>query len=130
MKIEELLRKVPIKVFNRGKEILEEGKILEMESKENTVKAYVQGSYLSKYLVRIRLEGEEVLDWTCTCPYDEDICKHVVGVLLKVAHEKNLKVQRRKRKTKNELAEEIVDKLSHEELKEFVKNFLHFDRDM
>ena len=130
MEIEELLKKVPIKIFNRGKEILEEKKISEIESKENTVKAYVQGTYSSEYLVKIRLRGKEVVNWSCTCPYDGDICKHVVAVLLKIARTENLKVERKKRKTRDELAEEIVDRLSPEELKEFVKNFLHFDRDL
>jgi len=130
MEIEELLKKVPVKIFNRGKEILEEKKISEIESKENTVKAYVQGTYSSEYLVKIRLRGKEVVNWSCTCPYDGDICKHVVAVLLKIARTENLKVERKKRKTRDELAEEIVDRLSPEELKEFVKNFLHFDRDL
>jgi len=130
MEIEDLLKKVPVKIFNRGKEILEEKKISEIERKEDTVRAYVQGTYSSEYLVKIRLRGKEVVNWSCTCPYDGDICKHVVAVLLKIARTENLKVERKKRKTRDELAEEIVDRLSPEELKEFVKNFLHFDRDL
>lgn len=130
MEIEELLKKVPKKIFDRGKKLLEEKRILEIEEDKSGIKARIQGSYYSEYTVRIKMKGKEVIDWSCTCPYDGDICKHVVAVLLEVARLRNVKVRRKKRKTKDELAEEMVDKLSPEELKEFVKNFLQFDKDL
>jgi tetratricopeptide (TPR) repeat protein len=128
MKIEELLKKVPIRIFDKGKEILKNGSILGIEKDENTIRAHVKGIYSPEYLVKIKLEGDEVVDWSCSCLYEGNICKHVVGVLLKAAEDRNIKVQRKRRKTKNEITKEIIEKLSHEELKEFVKNYIEIDK--
>ncbi len=130
MKVEEILKKVPKRIFDRGKELLEEERILEIDEGKNGIKARIRGSYRSEYIVRIKMKDTDIIDWNCTCPYDGDICKHVVAVLLEVARSRNIEIKRRKRKTKNDLAEEIVDKIPPEELKKFVKNFLHFDKSL
>ncbi len=107
MEIKKLLEKIPTRMFDRGKNLLEEKRILEIKKIE-----------------------KEIIDWSCTCPYNGDICKHAVAVLLEIAQRKNVEVKRKKRKTKDELAQEMVDKLSSKELKEFVKDFLQFDENL
>ncbi len=72
-------------VFQRGEAYYRDGMVLDISNKENlnTVEAEVEGTEL--YKLEFYLEDREV--WaTCDCPYD-DVCKHMVAVLLQIVHE-------------------------------------------
>jgi uncharacterized Zn finger protein len=75
------------KSFARGKEYFHEGAVSEVIRRGNRMTAEVEGTDL--YEVTIVLDGGDVAEARCTCPYDWDgYCKHVVAVLLKLAHGK------------------------------------------
>jgi hypothetical protein len=72
-------------VFKRGKEYYRSGLVehISYREKENTVEAAVAGTDL--YRLEFYVDHREV--WaTCDCPYD-DVCKHMVAMLLKVVNE-------------------------------------------
>lgn len=84
------------------------------------------------YTVRLRLEKGVITSHVCDCPYDfGPVCKHAVAVLFHLQQEylevqpgsrspKNAKAKRSKRKTVAQQLEELLDKLSHDELRQFV----------
>ena len=83
--------------------------------------AEVQGTEI--YLVTVELEKNEIIDWACDCPYDGEICKHVVAVLYEIA--RTLKTSKKKPKkktpdTKESNVEVILKKTSFEDLKKFL----------
>lgn len=36
------------------------------------------------YEVTVSMEGNEIIAWECDCPYDGNICKHVVATFLAI----------------------------------------------
>ena len=44
--------------------------------------ATVEGT--DDYNVEISMDGNEIESWYCDCPYDGEICKHVVATLLAI----------------------------------------------
>ena len=100
---------------------------MELQRKEDRIEALVEGSYYPCYEVKIRVKGQEIADWECTCPYDGEVCKHATAVILEVFSLEDKEKKGKKRKSKIQLAEEIVDQLSFDELKQLVKDELPYD---
>ncbi len=68
-------------VFHRGEEYYRSGAIYQFTVSGNSITAKVHGTY-GHYTVNIEEAGDE-LEWNCTCPYEGDVCKHIVAVLLR-----------------------------------------------
>ena len=70
-------------ILDRGIEYYEDGYVTEFAYMDNSIKASVDRSDI--YDVEISLDGEEVLDMYCSCPYaaDGNNCKHMAAVLFK-----------------------------------------------
>lgn len=76
---------VNAKSFARGQEYFRDGAVSDVIRRGNRVTAEVEGSDL--YEVTISLGDAGIEEAQCTCPYDWDgYCKHIVAVLLKLAH--------------------------------------------
>ena len=58
---------------------------LEEDSPEEWV-ATVLGT--EDYTVEVTLEDDKVMDYICDCPYEGDMCKHVVATLLTIRERK------------------------------------------
>ncbi len=71
------------RVLLRGKEYYAQGAVHHiLPCENNSYRAAVMGS--EQYTVSVRLSetGDEVVDFSCDCPYDMGpICKHTVAVL-------------------------------------------------
>lgn len=68
-------------ILNRGMEYYEEGCVSDLQIIGNAVEAEVEGS--EYYQVLIELDGGEVMDMSCDCPYAAKgyNCKHMAAVL-------------------------------------------------
>lgn len=74
---------VPPQIWRQGKEYYECGAITNLEEIEaGEWLAHVEGT--EEYEVEISIEGKEIVYWDCDCPYDGDICKHIVAVILAI----------------------------------------------
>lgn len=74
---------VPYKILTRGEDYYYSGTVSDLEEHEpGEWTATVSGT--EKYEVEISLEGDEIVSWLCDCPYDGEICKHVVAVLMEI----------------------------------------------
>lgn len=70
-------------ILNRGMVYCEDGCVSDLQTIENTVTAEVEGS--EYYQVSIELDGGEIMDMFCDCPYAAKgyNCKHMAAVLFK-----------------------------------------------
>lgn len=78
---------VPYQILERGEDYYETGAVSELEeTSPEEWTATVEGT--DTYNVEISLAGEEIESWYCDCPYDGEICKHVVATLLAIREDK------------------------------------------
>lgn len=129
-------------IVERGKEYHKQGLVQEFEEREESVfTALVQGTEV--YETKIVLDGEEIADHLCDCPYDMgEFCKHETALLFAVRNflqmgeaeptnnEKKRKKspQRKKRKTVMDKLSEGLKKLSSEEVLLNVLEYASQDR--
>ena len=68
-------------ILDRGAEYSEDEKVFDLLIEDGTVSAKVRGT--DTYEVTIHLDGEDVLDMSCDCPYalEGHNCKHMAAVL-------------------------------------------------
>src|SRR5438067_13906586 len=73
--------------FQRGREYFEEGAVLSLLRRGDTLFAEVEGSEPEPYEVRVDSDAAGVTGASCTCPYSfGGWCKHLVAALLACLH--------------------------------------------
>ena len=76
------------KILMRGEDYYESDAVLEIEEESpGEWIATVCGT--ENYEVTVSMEGNEIVAWECDCPYDGNICKHVVATLLAIRDSRN-----------------------------------------
>jgi uncharacterized Zn finger protein len=104
--------------FSRGKEYYQSGAVSDLTRRGNILRAEVEGSGYEPYQVTIKLDAGGVTEATCTCPYDwGGYCKHIVAVLLTVAHKAHTVVEQRS-------ADELLAGLNQDQLRELLSQLL------
>lgn len=74
---------VSYKILMRGINYYEAGYVSELEETQpGEWEATVDGT--TRYKVEISTNGTEVESWYCDCPYNGELCKHVVAALLAI----------------------------------------------
>jgi len=69
--------------YDRGENYYDEGAVVEVLWRGETLRGTVEGSQYEPYQVRIELDETGVVATACSCPYDHGgICKHRVATLL------------------------------------------------
>jgi len=137
-------------IVGRGKEYFRNNAVEELRKGNNDEwEAMVSGT--SDYEILIQLNGEEIVEWKCDCPYENGpVCKHVVAVLFAISNEfadddsldaslsepdlknqnkEKLKGEKGKKNPANE-TEELLERLTNEELRIFLKQHLAKNRDL
>lgn len=108
--------------------------VQEPEEKGNgQYEAIVQGS--NDYTVLLTIENGTIVEYFCDCPYDMGpVCKHVVAVIFYIQQDelnltettKTLKSANKKSSSKNKSVSkqvnEILEIITHQELKQFVRD--------
>jgi len=117
-------------ILERGSIYFKNGAILEIDKiDDNEWIAEVEGSN-GNYEVEINLNKKlEITDYSCTCPYDGDVCKHVVAVLLSIKKEvenKNLKKNNKKDGKKREW-EAIIQNTPEQQIRAFLLKYAQND---
>ena len=81
---------INITILQRGRSYYDDGAVTDFQDMENgQYFAIVEGN--EDYEVDLRLAQDgEVLNYSCTCPYDGEICKHVIAVLYQIKEETNI----------------------------------------
>ncbi|MBN1414327.1 MAG: SWIM zinc finger family protein [Bacteroidales bacterium] len=109
-------------ILQRGKDYFSDGAVIDLQIMDNgQCFAIVEGN--DDYEVEIRLGRDgEILEYSCNCPYDGDICKHIVAVLYSIK-DKSPGVRVNKKVSKKEPWKNILDNLPEDELKSFVTQY-------
>ncbi|MCX6320559.1 MAG: SWIM zinc finger family protein [Bacteroidia bacterium] len=133
--------KIPLKEFEqhidetilqRGYQYFKKGLVNEPEEiGHGEYEAIVEGT--NQYTVQLSIKNDVITEYVCSCPYDMGpVCKHVVAVIFHLQqNELNLKVKAKKnksevkktkkKKTVAEQVDELLEKLSHDNLKDYIK---------
>jgi len=131
-------------ILDRGIEYYEDGYVKDFSYSDDEIVAQVEGTDV--YDVQIMLDGEEVVDMYCSCPYAADgrNCKHMAAVLFKfeeLLFEKDTEREiddkedglspledfyQRHQREKAEVAE-LVSKIPEEKVRELLVGFVLAD---
>jgi hypothetical protein len=109
-------------ILQRGKDYFSNGAVIDLQIMDNgQCFAIVEGN--DDYEVDIRLgSDDEIPEYSCNCPYDGGICKHIVAVLYSIRDE-NPADSVNKKASKKESWKNILDNLPEDELKSFVTHY-------
>jgi len=132
-------------ILNRGLQYYKKGLVNEPEEvAPGEYEAIVEGT--EPYTVQLTIKNEVITEHLCSCPYDMGpVCKHVVAVIFHLLQsELDLKVKSKtktgagkkdgtekktqKKKTTTEQVDEMLEKVSHSDLKIYVKEQCAKDR--
>ncbi len=110
-------------ILQRGKKYYEKGSVTSLEETDDNVwEADVQGSEI--YSVEIRINaGYKVSKYECDCPYDDDLCKHVVAVLFALRDEIGETDANKKRSPAKAGFENLLQKITVKELQDFIRKY-------
>ena len=105
-------------ILDRGLSYWENGNVIELEQPENgEFEAIVSGN--KDYKVNIKVESDNVQDFSCSCPYDNGpVCKHVVAVLFAIQKGKlnGLKESKPKKARQRKISEKQLFENQFEEI--------------
>lgn len=120
-------------ILKRGLSYFKNGYVSEPEEiTPDVYEAIVQGT--KDYTVQLKIKNGTILEHACDCPYDiGPVCKHIAAVIFHLQQDelgikqkptskkstKEKKIERRK--TGFEQLNELLDKISHEDLKQFIR---------
>ena len=115
-------------ILRRGYDYFQNGCVTDVKDLgDGDYEAIVEGS--DNYTVSLHIEGDEVTDYECDCPYDwGPVCKHVAAVLLYLQKDlletdKPLQKEKQSKPKKESEAvqfEKLLNRLTAEELKMFL----------
>ena len=120
-------------ILKRGLQYFKKGHVHEPEEiSPGVYEAIVEGT--EDYTVQLTLKNGIITEHVCDCPYDlGPVCKHVAAVIFYLQQDElelNIKTKRAKtnqtskpakRKTVAEQVNELLEKATHDELKQFVR---------
>ena len=120
-------------ILNRGLSYFKKGHVHEPEEiSPGEYETIVEGT--EDYTVQLTLKNGIITEYVCDCPYDMGpVCKHVVAVIFYLQQDElelNKKTQRAKtdqnskpakRKTVAQQVDELLEKATHDELKQFIR---------
>ena len=126
MKFDNFLDKVPSIIVDRGVSYFRSSYVSSLlEVFPNKWEAFVDGNY-GKYKVKISIDDNyRVINHYCNCPYDGEICKHVVATLFEIEQKMDnntVSIQQKAVETKLEWMQ-IIDDLPEDELRNFIKKY-------
>lgn len=120
-------------IISRGHDYFSNGAVRDLSQiKDGAWAASVDGT--ETYSVRIILKSDDLVDWSCSCPFDMGpICKHTVAVLYKLRNriyghdKKSEKTKRpsrtRQRKNPQESLEKVLSRMPRKSLEKAVLEY-------
>jgi hypothetical protein len=125
MKLQSLKQYVSDTIYQRGKEYYEDDLIENVEHEcPDKWSCEIEGSDI--YDVEVELNGDEIINWNCDCPYDYgDMCKHVVAFLLYINENRNehpitIEISE---KTTDTTSSELLNNMNEKEMLKFMREY-------
>lgn len=111
------------KILKRGYNYYLEDSVHEVTKNGNNYEGLVYGTEIYEVQIEIDNNGN-VKDMNCDCPHaEENNCKHMVALLYYLEHDGQVENKKKIRDTDN--YDKIIDKISENEIKEFVLERLY-----
>jgi len=117
-------------ILNRGKQYYQNGAVMEIvEINGGFWNAEVEGSDF--YDVKVQLNvSDAIIECSCNCPFNGDVCKHVVAVLCKIRDVRLITINIPAAKAAKKLSfDDLLNKINIKEYKEFVKTYALKNKD-
>ena len=116
-------------ILQRGVKYYKQGAVTRLEeSGDNVWEADVEGSEI--YSVEIKIKGgNQVNEYTCDCPYDGGVCKHVVAVLFAIRDEMKQSGSEKKKPAAKTSLEKLLQKITLKEYQDFIRQHAAKDKD-
>lgn len=115
-------------ILQRGEQYYSNGAILNLEENGGNWTAEVEGSEV--YSVTVSLKNDkEISEYFCDCPFDGDICKHLVAVFFAIREEIKERVHIPKKNTKKNPFEDLLTKINAEEYSNFIGHYALKNKD-
>ena len=123
MTLNDFTETIPQVILQKGQQYFSNKRVISLEEEDGDLWfAEVKGS--ANYFVSVGFNGDEIDFWECDCPFEGEICKHVVAMLYAIKGDKNKNNEEDKKpvtkKRKTNTVEAIFNKVSNEEIKKFV----------
>ena len=114
-------------IFARGEMYFCDGAVLELHKTEQGYHAVVEGT--EDYEVDIEIEGGQVHEMYCSCPYAEDgnNCKHMAAVLYMIEEEEGILTEKNRLDQQEEDMEKLIESIPEGELRSFLKKLARQD---
>jgi len=115
-------------MLKKGKQYYDSEAVLDIGENHGDWTAEVEGSDI--YNITVSLKGDqEIGEYFCDCPYDGDICKHLVAVFFLMREEiKKQKLASKKGPKKNQF-EDLLTKIDADEYRDFIRNYAAKNKD-
>ena len=106
-------------IWQRGVDYFRNGHILELRRCKNRVDAEVEGGEVYNVSVTLNASADNIVDYSCDCPYGEDgtPCKHLAALLCALEEEGTPQTETQKQET---TVEELVALLSEQQMRELL----------
>jgi uncharacterized Zn finger protein len=104
-------------IYHRGLSYYEEGHVGQViHLKEGLYEFKIAGTYY--YTIRLKLKENKLADFSCDCPHEAYICKHIVAAVLQL---KNMNLKNNPPQPVSEKMDEIFQNIDHSKLEDFIK---------
>lgn len=122
-------------ILKRGLSYFKNGYVTDfVEISNGEYEANVSGT--EEYTVHLEVKNNTIVEHNCDCPYDMGpVCKHIVASIFYLKQDElNLNQQnvslakKKKSKTVTQQLKEVLDKVSHQNLKEFIQEQSKMDK--
>lgn len=123
MTIQELINQVPSAILHRGQNYFDNGNILQLNKGSNgTWYAEVEGNY-GNYEVELKADNHNnVTNYSCDCPYDGAICKHIAAVALAISEKNSIYISS-DQEPQEESWEQLITDAKSNDLRNFMLDY-------
>jgi len=109
-------------MLQRGKQYHEDGAVAGLEENNGRWTAEVEGT--ETYNISVTLKNDkEIVAYNCDCPYDGQICKHIIAVFFEIRDVLATRVTVPKNSAKKNQFEDLLSKISADEYRVFIKTY-------
>jgi hypothetical protein len=110
-------------MLKKGRDYFKNGAVIGLdETKKDYWQAEVEGTEVYEVEVQLKNSGQ-ILDYFCDCPYEGELCKHIVAVFFAIREERSKPGREKLKQSKREVFESLLQKITQEEYEEFIRHY-------
>jgi SWIM zinc finger len=117
-------------IFKKGKKYFENGHVSNIEEvSDGNWNAEVEGT--DKYEVEIEIINDNTVnDYFCDCPYEGEMCKHIVAVLFELRSTIKMEAKSTTKTKKVDVFETLLQTLTKKDFENFIKDYSTKNKDV